>query len=97
MLPEHAGGTFEAVTMGDRTLARMLSDPKSPYKDEGDISYWASAGRLGLVEEHRRHGRLRDRRLGRHRRAPSIDTKLGKFGASLSYLWGKDDDKGERQ
>ena len=35
MLPEHAGGTFEAVTMGDRTVARMLSDPKAPYKRKG--------------------------------------------------------------
>ena len=50
-------------------------------------------GRLGLVEEHRRHGRLRDRRLGRDGGA-EITTKLGKFGGSLSYLWGKDEDKG---
>ena len=53
MLPDHAGGTFEAVTMGDRTLARMLSDPKAPYKEEGGMtllcrpSRWGSSKSIG--------------------------------------------------
>ncbi|HEY0715446.1 MAG TPA: autotransporter domain-containing protein, partial [Polyangia bacterium] len=53
MLPDHAGGTFEAVTMGDRTAARALIDPATPYKDEGGMAFsfnqvaWGSAKSVG--------------------------------------------------
>jgi hypothetical protein len=92
MLPEHAGGTFEAVTMGDRTLARMLNDPKTPYKEDGgtDIWFgqvaWGSSKSIGNTAGYEIGG------WGATGGA-EISTKLGRFGASLSYLWGKDDDK----
>jgi hypothetical protein len=93
MLPDHAGGTFEAVTMGDRTLARMLSDPKSTHKQEGNFSYyaaqalWGSSKSIGDTAGYEVGG------WGATMGA-EYDTKLGKFGGALSYTWGKDEDKG---
>ena len=88
MLPEHAGGTFEAVTMGDRTLARMLSDPKSTQKQEGNFSYyaaqavWGSSKSIGDTAGYEIGG------WGATMGA-EYDTKLGKFGGSLSYTLGQ--------
>ena len=93
MLPEHAGGTFEAVTMGDRTLARMLSDPKAHRSEKGEISYhvaqsvWGSSKSIGDTAGYEIGG------WGAAAGA-EFETKLGRFGGSLSYLWGKDEDKG---
>ena len=42
MLPEHAGGAFEAVTAGSRAVAGLLTDPTSPYKEHGRMGYWIS-------------------------------------------------------
>ena len=92
MLPEHAGGTFEAVTMGDRAVARMLNDPKAPYEDDGgtDISFgqvaWGSSKSIGNTAGYEVGG------WGASGTA-EISTGFGKVGATLSYLWGKDDDK----
>jgi hypothetical protein len=92
MLPEHAGGTFEAVTMGDRTVARMLSDPKAPYKDEGKWGYWLAQVAWGSSKSI---GDTAGYTIGGWGASggAEVKTKLGKFGLALSYLWGKDDDK----
>ena len=92
MLPEHAGGTFEAVTMGDRTVARMLNDPKPPYKQDEGISYWASQVAWGSSKSI---GDTAGYDIGGWGASggAEISTKLGKFGGSLAYLWGKDNDK----
>ena len=92
MLPEHAGGTFEAVTMGDRALARALNDPKAPYKDEGGTSFWFNQVAWGSSKSI---GNTAGYEIGGWGASGTAEfsTKLGRFGASLSYLWGKDDDK----
>jgi uncharacterized protein with beta-barrel porin domain len=92
MLPDHAGGTFEAVTMGDRTVARMLNDPKAPYKDEVGMTYWLNQVAWGSSKSI---GNTAGYEIGGWgaTAGAEISTKLGKFGGSLSYLWGKDDDK----
>jgi hypothetical protein len=93
MLPEHAGGTFEAVTMGDRTLARMLSDPKATQKHDGNFSYYAAQAVFGSSKSI---GDTAGYEIGGWgaTMGAEYETKLGKFGGSLSYLWGKDEDKG---
>ena len=92
MLPEHAGGTFEAVTMGDRTVARILSDPKAPYKDEGRWGYWFGQVAWGSSKSI---GDTAGYTIGGWGASGGAElaTKLGRFGLSLAYLWGKDDDK----
>lgn len=92
MLPEHAGGTFEAVTMGERSIARILHDPKKPYdEDDGtEISFgqvaWGSSKSIGNTAGYEIGG------WGASGTA-EFSTPVGKVGATLSYLWGKDDDK----
>ncbi|MFL6724135.1 MAG: autotransporter domain-containing protein [Sphingomicrobium sp.] len=92
MLPEHAGGTFEAVTMGDRTVARMLNDPKAPYKEVGRMTYWLNQVAWGSSKSI---GDTAGYEIGGWgaTAGAEISTDLGKFGGSLGYLWGKDDDK----
>jgi hypothetical protein len=94
MLPDHAGGTFEAVTMGDRAVARMLNDPKAPYKEEEEsgVRYWLNQVAWGSSKSI---GNTAGYEIGGWGASggAEISTKLGKFGGSLSYLWGKDDDK----
>jgi hypothetical protein len=93
MLPDHAGGTFEAATMGDRTVARALNDARPPYKDEGGVSYtftqvaWGSSKSIGDTAGYKLGG------WGAAAGA-ELSTKVGKFGGTLSYLWGKNDDRG---
>jgi hypothetical protein len=92
MLPEHAGGTFEAVTMGDRTAARMLSDPRAPYQDNGGMRIWANQVAWGSSKSI---GETAGYKIGGwgFTGGTEIDTGFGKVGASLGYLWGQDDDK----
>src|SRR5690606_35747701 len=37
MLPDHAGGAFEGVSLGSRTLARQVADPQSPVYTLGGV------------------------------------------------------------
>ena len=92
MLPEHAGGTFKAVTMGDRTLARRLNDPKAPYKDEGRWGYWIGQVAWGSSKSI---GDTAGYEIGGWGMSggAEVDTGFGKAGLSFAYLWGKDDDK----
>ena len=47
MLPDHAGGTFEAVTSGSRATARILSDPNGVYRTkDGRLGFVANVGSL---------------------------------------------------
>jgi hypothetical protein len=93
MLPDHAGGTFEAVTMGDRTVARALNDARPPYEEEGGVSYiltevaWGSSKSISDTAGYEVGG------WGAAGGA-ELFTKAGKFGATLSYLWGKNGDRG---
>lgn len=92
MLPEHAGGAFEAVTMGDRTAARTLTDPKAPYADIGRVAFWASQIGWGSSKSI---GDTAGYTVGGWGITAGADvlTPVGKFGASVNYLWGKDSDR----
>ena len=92
MLPDHAGGTFEAVTMGDRTVARMLNDPGSPYKEDGKWTYWVTQLAWGSSKSI---GDTAGYELGGWGASggADYDVGFGRVGASLSYLWGDTDDR----
>jgi hypothetical protein len=92
MLPEHAGGVFEAVTMGDRTLARIMSDPESPYKDEGGVTYWASQIGWGSSKSVGDTAGYKIGGWGANGGA-EVHTRFGRFGATVAYLWGRNDDQ----
>ncbi len=92
MLPDHAGGTFEAVTLGDRTLARTLNDPTSPDKDEGGITYFANEVAWGSSKSL---GETAGYTIGGWGASAGADilTPLGRVGASMAYLSGTDKNK----
>jgi hypothetical protein len=93
MLPDHAGGTFEVVTQGSRAAARLLADPKGPFKDEGKWGYWISQTGLGTSKSV-------DETAGYSVSGWGINaggeykTGIGNFGASVGYLAGQNNDRG---
>ena len=92
MLPDHAGGTFEAVSLADRTVARTLTDPKANYDDDGRLTYWLTQIAWGSSKSI---GDTAGFEIGGWGVTGGADvrTPVGRFGGSLAYLAGKDDDK----
>ncbi|WP_294389867.1 autotransporter domain-containing protein [uncultured Sphingomonas sp.] len=91
MLPDHAGGTFEEVTMGSRAFARILADPSAPFKDEGKWGYWISQAAWGTSKSLDDTASYDVTGWGLTGGA-EIKTGLGNFGASFGYLWSRDAD-----
>lgn len=93
MLPDHAGGSFETVTMGSRATAGFLADPGAPFADQGKWGYWiqqvgwGTSKGLGDTASYDISG------WGIASGA-ELKTKLGNFGLSFAYLAGKDADGG---
>jgi hypothetical protein len=92
MLPEHAGGSFEAVTAGDRAIARMLADPSSPYKEQGKVRYWIDQVAWGSSKSIGSTAGFKVGGWGVNGGA-EVRTPIGGIGASVSYLWGDDKDR----
>ncbi|WP_380783591.1 autotransporter domain-containing protein [Sphingomonas sp. R86520] len=93
MLPDHAGGTFEAVTMGSRATARVLADPHGPFKDEGKWGYWVTQVAWGTSKSVADTAGYDISGWGVSAGA-EYKTGLGNFGTSLAYLHGQDSDDG---
>jgi hypothetical protein len=93
MLPDHAGGMFEAVSLADRTVARTMTDPKAPYDDDGRLAYWVTQVAWGSTKSI---GDTAGYKIGGWGVSGGADirTPVGKIGGSLAFLAGKDDDKG---
>lgn len=93
MLPDHAGGSFETVTMGSRATAGFLADPGAPFADQGKWGYWiqqvgwGTSKGLGDTASYDISG------WGIASGA-ELKTKLGNFGLYFAYLAGKDADGG---
>ncbi|MBT2187817.1 autotransporter outer membrane beta-barrel domain-containing protein [Sphingobium nicotianae] len=88
MLPDHAGGTFQAVVQGVRTFSRMLDDPTGPFKDEGKWGYWINQIAWG-GEKGRGDTAAYETSGWGIGAGGEIKTGLGNFGASLAYYWGR--------
>ncbi|HWK36698.1 MAG TPA: autotransporter domain-containing protein [Sphingomonas sp.] len=91
LLPDHAGGTFEAATQGSRAIARVLSDPHGPFKDEGRWGYWITSpvwGRSKAVGDSSGYN------AGGWGAAAGLEYKtgIGNIGVSAAYLWSQDND-----
>ena len=93
MLPDHAGGTFEAVTMGSRATARVLADPHGPFKDEGKWGYWVTQVAWGTSKSVADTAGYDISGWGVSAGA-EYKTGVGNFGTSLAYLNGQDADDG---
>lgn len=90
MLPDHAGGAFEGVSLGARTFARQAADPQSPVYLLGGLDIlvsaagWTSEKDLGLTEAYNLGG------FG-FSAAGELDTGIGSFGAGATWFWNEYD------
>jgi hypothetical protein len=88
MLPDHAGGSFDMVTLASRSVARYLSDPASAIMEMGGWGFWIqqnlwnSSKGLGSSAAYDVSG------WGTTGGA-EITTGAGHFGASIGYMFGK--------
>ncbi len=88
MLPDHAGGTFEAVTSGSRATARILSDPNGIYRTEdGRLGFWLQQVGFGGTKSVGSTASYDITGWGFGGGAEYL-TGLGAFGGSLAYLHG---------
>jgi hypothetical protein len=93
MLPDHAGGTFEAVTSGDRAIARLLADPNAPFSDQGKWGFWLQQVAWGTAKSIGDTAGYDITGWGMSGGAEA-KTGFGNFGLSLAYLNGKNADDG---
>ena len=90
MLPDHAGGAFEGVSLGARTFARQVADPSSPVYLIGGLDVLVSAG--GWTSD-KREGATAAYNLGGFgfSAAGEVDTRIGSFGAGATWFWNEYD------
>jgi uncharacterized protein with beta-barrel porin domain len=90
MLPDHAGGAFEAVTQGSRATARYLADPNAPIADMGGWGFWLQQVAWGTSKGI---GNTASYDINGWGGSAGAEVKIGALGAvglSASYLSGKD-------
>ena len=89
MLPDHAGGAFEAVTKGPRLVNRMFLDPRAPG-EPGDWRVWTE--QVGWASS-KSIGATSDYDLGGWGATFGLEAGLGEaggVGVTLAYLSGRD-------
>ena len=85
MLPDHAGGAFEGVSLGARALARQLQDPQGPIAGKGrfsttiNMAFWTSDRKAGDTAAYKLNGYAWSA-------TGEYQTGVGRFGATLAYL-----------
>lgn len=86
MLPDHAGGSFEGISLGTRTTARNLFDSQSPlitknkFTATANLAFWGSDKETGQTAAYDLHGYS-------WTMSGEYETGFGKIGASFAYLW----------
>src|SRR5690606_18953089 len=95
MMPDHAGGAFEGVSLGARTFARQIADPRSPVYLIGGVDVLFSAG--GWTSE-KSQGDTAAYNLGGFgfSAAGEVDTGIGSFGAGATWFWNEYDNGSDR-
>lgn len=86
MLPDHAGGTFRAISLGSRTMGRQVSDPTGPIKLTENFRIGLSAGVWGTSKDQGVTQAYDANGLGFGATA-ELETGIGSIGASLSWQW----------
>jgi hypothetical protein len=88
MLPDHAGGAFETVSLASRSTSRFIADPNSYVPDLGGWGFWlqqnvwSSSKDLGSTAAYDVSG-------WGFTGGTEVSTDVGKFGVSLGYMYGK--------
>ncbi len=95
MLPDHAGGTFEGVSLGSRAFIAQAFEPVGPLYSVGGLDIvlsavgWATDKDQGATAAYNLDG------LGFGASA-EIDTGIGSFGGSLNWYWNEYDNGGDQ-
>ncbi|MDO7835379.1 autotransporter domain-containing protein [Sphingobium sp. HBC34] len=90
MLPDHAGGTFEAVTAGSRATARILSDPNGIYRTkDGRLGFWLQQVAFGGAKSV---GSTASYDINGWGAGGGVEylSDFGAFGGSIAYIHGSD-------
>ncbi|MCJ2186363.1 autotransporter outer membrane beta-barrel domain-containing protein [Novosphingobium beihaiensis] len=88
MLPDHAGGAFEGISLGVRTLARQLQDPPNPIESENKIATSVNLAFWGSDKDAKQTAAY-DLSGYAWSLTGEYKTGLGYFGATISYLWNR--------
>jgi hypothetical protein len=94
MLPEHAGGTFETVTLASRATGSILRDPMTSVVERGGIGMWLQQVGFGTSKSIGNTASYNASGWGTAGGLELSTGSLGNFGVSLAYLAGKDADGG---
>ena len=93
MLPDHAGGVFETVTLGSRATARFLADPRAPLADLGaGWGFWLQQVGWGTSKDLGDTAAYDVTGWGASGGAERIVGDAGSLGASIADLNGRDAD-----
>ncbi|WP_404480748.1 autotransporter domain-containing protein [Novosphingobium sp. BL-52-GroH] len=86
LLPDHAGGAFEGISLGTRALARQIQDPQGPIVRSGrfttslNMAVWGSDRKTGQSAAYKLSGYAWSA-------TGEYETKFGRFGGTFAYLW----------
>lgn len=86
MLPDHAGGSFEGISQGVRSLTRQMLDPRGPIASNGKASLFLD---LGVWGSDKKQGQSAAYDLTGYSwsLAGEYRTGIGAFRLSAAYLW----------
>ena len=93
MLPDHAGGAFEAVTQASRATARMLADPSAPDASADGGRMWLQQVGWGRTKSTGSTAGFDVSGFG-FTGGGEFATGIGSFGLSGALLYGNDNDRG---
>lgn len=86
LLPDHAGGSFEGISLASRSLARQLQDPQSPIAASGRFSTTIN---MNIWNSQKSTGQSADYDLNGYAWSATAeyDTGYGKVGGTFAYIW----------
>ena len=92
MLPDHAGGVFETVTLGSRATARFLADPNPRIAEMSGWGFWLQQVGWGTSKDLGDTAAYDVTGWGASGGAEADIGGAGRLGLSLAYLNGRDAD-----
>lgn len=90
MLPDHAGGVFETVTVASRATSRFLADPNPAILDMRGWGFWLQQAAWGTSGDSANTAAFDISGWGAAGGAEIQLGRAGNLGLSLAYLAGKD-------
>jgi len=86
MLPDHAGGAFEGISLGTRAFGRQVADPQGPTWSVGGLDIIVSTAGWNTSKDEGATAAYDLGGFGFSAMA-EVDTGLGSFGAGATWFW----------